>query len=185
MAKATSLQDQLLNSGLANKNQSKKIRANKRKQNKSQQHNNTIVEDENKQAVLQVKQEKIERDKQLNLQQQQQAEQKAVIAQIKQLIEKNRQPQDNENGVVYHFTDQDKVKRLYVSETIKKQISLGQLAIVKLQQSYELVPLIIAEKIAQRDSHYVILINEKPSQETTSQTDDPYADYQIPDDLMW
>ena len=184
MAKAVSLQEQLLNSGLATKNQSKKIRANKRKQNKSQQHNKIVVEDENKQALQQAKLEKAQRDKQLNLQQQQQAEQKAIVAQIKQLIEKNRQPQDNENGVAYNFTDQETVKRLYVSEEIKKQISLGQLAIVKFQQNYELVPKVVAEKIAQRDSAYIVLLNEKEQQQTNA-VDDPYADYQIPDDLMW
>jgi uncharacterized protein YaiL (DUF2058 family) len=50
--------------------------------------------------------------------------------------------------------------------------------------SYELVPAIVAEKIKQRDDSYVLVMNDK-IQEETSTNDDPYADFQIPDDLMW
>jgi len=41
----------------------------------------------------------------------------------------------------------------------------------------------VAEKIRQRDQESFIYIAENASQEV--EEDDPYADYQIPDDLMW
>lgn len=52
-----------------------------------------------------------------------------------------------------------------------------------LDQKYELVPLKVAEKIRELDASVVIALHvpeKKPVAE-----DDPYADYQIPDDLMW
>ena len=57
------------------------------------------------------------------------------------------------------------------------------IAISKLGEEYELVPANIAEKIAQRDAS-VILVHNQPGADQVDE-DDPYADYPIPDDLMW
>ena len=40
-----------------------------------------------------------------------------------------------------------------------------------------------AQKIAQRDPQVVVVLNQY--EPTPVDEDDPYADYQIPDDLMW
>ena len=61
-------------------------------------------------------------------------------------------------------------------------LSRGQLAIVRLDQGYELVPAKVAEKISQRDPQCVVVLNEA---RTELDEEDPYADFQIPDDLMW
>jgi uncharacterized protein len=57
------------------------------------------------------------------------------------------------------------------------------LAVVKLGEGYELVPRIVADKIAQRDEGAVVVANIKSAQQV--EEDDPYKDYVIPDDLMW
>jgi hypothetical protein len=54
---------------------------------------------------------------------------------------------------------------------------------VRLDDSYELVPMVVADKIRQRDESYVI-VSQQP-QASVDEADDPYADYKIPDDLMW
>jgi len=54
---------------------------------------------------------------------------------------------------------------------------------VKLGDKYELVPTPVAEKIQQRDVSYVI--TQVLSAPIETDEEDPYADYQIPDDLMW
>jgi uncharacterized protein YaiL (DUF2058 family) len=46
----------------------------------------------------------------------------------------------------------------------------------------ELVPRVIADKIAERDPGLVVRVNKT---KTEIDDDDPYAAYQIPDDLMW
>ena len=53
---------------------------------------------------------------------------------------------------------------------------------MRLDSGYALVPKPVAEKIAERDSACVVLLNRPPEQPDEA---DPYADYPIPDDLMW
>jgi uncharacterized protein YaiL (DUF2058 family) len=45
------------------------------------------------------------------------------------------------------------------------------------------VPAPVAEKIAQRDVDSVVHLNQKV--EMQENENDPYADFQIPDDLTW
>ena len=106
----------------------------------------------------------------------------AIVAQIRQLIETSR-AKDTEGEVVYNFTDGNVVKRLYVSELVHKHITAGRLAIARLDDNYELVPTAVAEKIKQRDAQYII--ESAQTSEVEQNEDDPYADYKIPDDLMW
>jgi uncharacterized protein len=99
------------------------------------------------------------------------------------LIELNRQPKDAD-GLPYHFIDNNKIKTLYVSEDMREQIIRGQLAIVKLGESYEVVPAEVAKKISLRHTASVIVYNE-PIVNSVDKTDDLYSAYKIPDDLIW
>ena len=67
---------------------------------------------------------------------------------------------------------------------MQTQLIKGVIALVKLRDGYELVPAAIADKIAQRDDSAVLVHNTKVSNDAVEE-DDPYAAYQIPDDLMW
>ena len=177
-----SLQEQLLKSGLVSSAQAKSAKSDKRKQTEQQRKNNIVVVDEAKELVKKAQAEKVERDRELNQLIKQQEEQKHLLAQVKQLIELNKQPKDAD-GVAYHFNDGNKVKTLYVSEA-REQIIRGRLAIVKLGASYEVVASEVAKKISLRDPASVIVHNEQGA-DAVDIKDDPYADYQIPDDLMW
>lgn len=126
--------------------------------------------------------EKAERDRKLNQQRKEAAERKAINAQIRQLIEANR-VEKSDGDVVYHFTDATVVKRLHVSPAVHQHLASGRLAIARLDDGYALVPLAVAEKIRQRDEQRIILCGQSCESETAE--DDPYADYKIPDDLMW
>lgn len=174
-------QDQFLKMGLTDKKKVKNADKERIKKLKQKQKNKVEEVDPVKLQAQKAQQEKVERDRQLNLQRKQEAEAKAVAAQIRQLIEMNRQPRGN-GELSYSFTDGSKVKNLYVTESQQKQLSNGRLAIAKLDDQYELVPASVAEKIRQRGAEYIILCNEV---QETADADDPYADYQIPDDLMW
>ena len=55
------------------------------------------------------------------------------------------------------------------------------LVVVNCNGEFELVPAEIAEKIRQRNPSLVI---DLPDEQSASE-DDPYADYQVPDDLVW
>ena len=178
-----SLQDQLLKSGLVSSAQAKSVKSDKHKQTQQQRKNNVTVVDEAKELVQKIQTEKAERDRELNQLRKQQEEQKHLIAQVKQLIELNKQPKDAD-GLAYHFNDNNKIKTLYVSEAMREQIIRGRSAIVKLGESYEVVSSEVAKKISLRDAASVIVDNEHYASAVDNK-DDPYADYQIPDDLMW
>jgi uncharacterized protein len=177
-----SLQEQLLKSGLVSSAKAKSVKSDKRKQTQQQRKNNVEVVDEAKELAQKAQAEKLERDRELNQIRQQQEEQKQLAAQIKQIIELNRLPTAGD-GLPYNFTDNNKVKRVYVSAEMRDQIAEGRLAIVKLGQTYEVVSSEAARKIQSRDAASVIVFNvEKKNADTT---DDAYAEYQIPDDLIW
>lgn len=178
-----SLQEQLLKSGLASSAQAKKVQADKRKQTKMQAKNNVVIVDEAKELALKTQAEKAERDRELNQLRRQQEAQKELVAQVKQLIEQNRQPQDPE-GVAYRFTDQNKVKTLYVNETLRGSIIKGRSAVVKLEGVYDVVPAEVAKKIGERLPDSVVVCFQ-PEPETAKPADDPYAGFEVPDDLMW
>ena len=176
-------QDQLLNAGLVDKNQVNRAKNVKHKKMKHQRSNNQVVVDDAKQLAAKSIQEKAERDRELNRLRDEKAQQKAIIAQIKQLIHVNKVSKGNGDDLAYNFEDNKNIKRVYVTQDTHDNIAHGKLAIVKFDGQYEVVPAPVADKIKQRDEKYIILRNE-PSQQAED-TDDFYSDYEIPDDLMW
>lgn len=179
-----SLQDQLLKAGLIDAKKAKQANKEKRKETNLARRSNEEKVDEIKLSAEQARAEKAERDRELNRQRDEELKQKAIAAQIKQLIENHRQSKGaGEGDVEYNFTDGKLIKKIRVSKTVQEQIVRGVLAVVKLGEGYELVPRIVADKIAQRDQNAVIVANVKSTQQTDE--DDPYKDYVIPDDLMW
>lgn len=178
---ANSLHDQLLKVGLVDKKKLKKAQQDQRKKDKQERRNKTKTVDQKQLLAEQALASKLERDRRLNQQRQERAERKAILAQIRQLIEKNRHPQDD-GEIPYNFIDDTKIKKIYISEEIRIQLSSGRLAIAKLDSQYEIVPVAIAEKIRIRDEKFVIPLNI--SQENDAK-DDAYADYRVPDDLIW
>ncbi len=181
-----SLQDQLLKAGLVDKNKANKTKKEKQKQAKVSRKGGGKSANEIRVAAQQEQARKVAQDRELNRQKQLASDQKALQAQIRQLIQLNRV--DREGGdVAYSFVDVDKVKNIHVTNELQKQLSLGRLAIVAFTQGknrlYELVPTGVAEKIAQRDEHSVVQITA--ADDSQPEQDDPYAEYQIPDDLMW
>jgi uncharacterized protein len=187
-----SLKDQLLNAGLIDKAKAAKIEQEQRKQahqktakaQKQAKKSGEVVVDEAKLLAEKVLQEKAERSKELNRLQREQAEHKAIRAQIKQLITLNSI--DHKRGdLAYQFADGSKIKKIYLTKTLQDQLAYGIIVLVKLGDGYELVPKQVAEKIAQRDAACILVQNTGSTEQAAVTEDDPYADYKIPDDLMW
>jgi uncharacterized protein YaiL (DUF2058 family) len=176
---AKSLQEQLLKAGLVNAHKAKQIKHEKHKHAKQPQ----TDADEAKLRTQQAQAEKAARDRENNRQQQQEAERKALAAQIKQLIEQHR-VESGSGDIAYQFADANKIKKLYITESQRSQLARGVLAVVKCETRYELVPAEIGEKIRQRDTAAVLVLNP-PQMLPDGKEGDPYADYQVPDDLIW
>ncbi|ABM18064.1 MULTISPECIES: DUF2058 domain-containing protein [Marinobacter] len=176
-----SLQEQLLKAGLADEKKAREVRNEKRKQRKQQPKGATTV-NEAEERARKARQEKAERDRQLNLERKKEAEKKAIQAQIRQLIETNRL--DRSRGETsYQFVDGKKIKKILVNEQMVDQLSRGRLAIVALGDHYEIVPDRVARKIMERDESAIISMHDRKQDDAGE--DDPYAGYEIPDDLMW
>lgn len=178
-----SLRDQLLKKGLVDDKKLKQINSAERKKQKQQRKSKDVQLDEAKSLAQQALAKKAERDRELNRQQRKMAERKAIAAQIAQLIQFNRIPR-GEGEIAFNFVDDKKVKRLYVTTDVRDKLSSGLLAIVTINGQYEVVPTAVAEKIRQRDEACVIFCNDRIETEQED-VDDPYADYKVPDDLMW
>lgn len=176
-----SLQEQLLKAGLADEKKAKAIRNEKHKQRK-QQPKGTVQVSESELRAQQARAEKAERDRQLNRQRQQEAEKKAIQAQIRQLVETNRL--DRSRGETsYQFVHDKKIKKIFVDDTMVDQLSRGRLAIVWVNDNYEIVAEGVARKIMERDESAVVVLHDRKQDDQGE--DDPYAGYEIPDDLMW
>lgn len=187
----SSLQEQLLKAGLVDENKLKQ--AAKEKQKHGKQARKSEGKSARKKAAApktdaQKRQaQRVARDRELNEKRKQALEQKAIAAQIKQLIETNKV--DRSKGEIpYSFVYRNKIKKMYIGETEKNLLAAGRLAIVTTVvnhegRRFELVPMEVAHKIAERDAETVIELNQQA--ESTQDEDDPYADYKIPDDLTW
>jgi uncharacterized protein YaiL (DUF2058 family) len=178
----SSLQDQLLKAGLTDKKKLKQAKKEKHKQQNVQRHNKETPEESAKELAQRTLADKAQRSRELAQQQNVEAEQKAIAAQIKQLIELNKQSRQG-GEIPYNFTDGTKIKKLHVTAELQKHLINGKLAIVRLGEAYEVVPAKVAEKVGQRDETAVIVRNDSSIE--IEDEDDPYADYKIPDDLMW
>lgn len=179
MTKLT-LQEQMLKAGLVT---SKKMAKVQRTAKKSR-----VQAREAREAVEENKKAQLERDKQLNEQQKQAALSKEYKAQVKQLIEMNRIVLAK-GDIGFNFTDGNLIKKILVDKATQTQLINGRLAIARLlienreECEYAIIPAIVADKIAQRDAGSIVL-HSALSQEEQDE-DDPYADFKVPDDLMW
>ncbi|NUU66405.1 DUF2058 domain-containing protein [Enterobacteriaceae bacterium BIT-l23] len=179
MTKLT-LQEQMLKAGLVTSKKMAKVQKTAKKSRVQAREARAAVE-ENKKAQL-------ERDRQLSEQQKQAALSKEYKAQVKQLIEMNR-ISISKGDISFNFTDNNLIKKIDVDKLTQTQLINGRLAIARLtidgrdECEYAIIPASVADKIAQRDASSIVL-NSTLSQEEQDE-DDPYADFKVPDDLMW
>src|SRR5690606_29421556 len=134
-----SLRDQLLKAGLVNEKQAKQAGKQKQKEQRLANKCQAELDDSARRAALAAQAEKAARERELNRQQQEKAEQKARAAQIKQLIERSRLPKLNSDDY-YNFVDDKNVKRLAVNALMRDKLSRGSLAIVRHAGGYEVIP---------------------------------------------
>lgn len=176
-----SLQEQLLAAGLVNKQKAAKAKKDQHKKRKSRGKKVPVMTESQRRAKLAAALE-ADKARELNRQKQDKAQKKAVRSQVQQLVDQHRLKRDGAE-VSYKFSDQGKIRQVMVTDEQQKKLVAGTLAIVTVDERYELVPHQVAERIAERSEGIVVLMNERKDE--TADPDDPYADFQVPDDLMW
>lgn len=181
-----SLRDQLLKAGLVSKAKVKNVdieAKRKAKQARKKESSGNAAVDTDSAALRAAKRqaEKVARDKELNRQKEAIRVQKELKARVRQLIKRN-QVNDPEGEIPRNFVEGKHIKRMYVNEEQNKMLSEGRLAITVFGERHYLVPLAIAENLLEISPQSVVFLNRDDNKKDPN---DPYADYQIPDDLMW
>lgn len=176
---AKSLQDQLRQAGIANQKQVVSARKAKNTKEKMQRKGHEVV-DETAELVKRRDAEKLARDRALNEKINRAAQEKAVQAQIKELIELNAITERSD--IEFRFDHAGTIKTLLLNNEVRQALIKGALAIVGKNDDLSIVPAKVAQKIAERDQSWQVLLNTLTE---AAAEEDEYADYAVPDDLMW
>jgi len=181
-----SLQEQLLKAGLTTKQKAKQANTDKRKKNKQKRSGAKVeatLQEQVKQDLAKTKAEKLAKDNALNEEKKQALAAKENQNRIQQILQ-HHHVKNIDGEIEYNYTFDNKIKKLFVSEAIQKALVNGRLALCGMNETTYVVTSETAEKLATLDDKVVLLQNQKVEEETIEE-DDPYAEYQIPDDLMW
>jgi len=157
IAMGNPFRDKFLKAGLVSKKQVNKA---KREKHVKRRENTEDESSAISQTVQKLKAVQAKQNRDLNRKREQQKLEREQNAQIKQLIEQNRLEQDA-RGEAYHFVEQNKIMRIFVVEEMIDQLSSGQLAIVSFGGKYEVVPVTVAEKIAERRKEAIVALQKK------------------------
>lgn len=179
-----SLRDQLMKAGLATKQQALQAKTSNKKSKKQAAKSGEMTDQEKRR--LDLERERLvqaEKDRELNRQLEEERQRKALDAQVRQLIETNvlsRTGGEEE----YKFVYENKIKKIYVTNEQLTKLERGLLALAVSGEDFLVIPAPVASKVAERKPEAIVMQNDKSS-DLTDEEEDWYADYQIPDDLMW
>lgn len=178
-----SFQDQLLKLGLVDKKQVEKAKKDKHQKRKKPQPKKQPPVDENKLLAEEALRKKKERARQLNLEREEKLKKRELAGRVRQMIETTRLPK-NEKGHAFRFVDGKKIFRVFVDQEYIDQLESGKMGIVRLNDQYEVCPAATVKSLRELDAKVVVHLNESKSK-GESDDDDPYAGYEVPDDLVW
>ncbi|NQZ79400.1 MAG: DUF2058 domain-containing protein [Colwellia sp.] len=181
-----SLQEQLLKAGLTTKQKARQANTDTRKQNKQKRSgvaHGASLQEQVKQDLKVSKQEKFAKDLALNADKKQELAEKEQHLRMQQILQSHQIK--NVNGESeYNYTFANKIKKLFVDAITHKALVNGRLALCGLDDVTYIVTTETAGKLALLSDSVVLVQNDKVITEDTDE-DDPYADFQIPDDMMW
>jgi uncharacterized protein len=179
-----SLQEQLLKAGLVNQKKAQEIQKQKSKTSKQQRSGQATPQTDEaaREAARKAQEEKAARDRELNRQRQEELRRKELAAQVRQLIMEHRIALAG-GEEVYNFADGATLKRLYVTPEIRQGLARERLFIARLEGRYEVVPTAAALRISERDP--TALVTQPSAEAKGGEEDDYYAQFEVPDDLMW
>ena len=184
MAKANPLQEQLLKAGLVKKS---KVAEVAREQNKARHGKGPAAPSEIQLEAERARAEKAERDRALAAERKAQAHAAELRAQARQIINDRKVPRTGESE--YRFTADGAIRTLLIDADLRKKLSSGALVIARLDDRYELLPRAAADKVRERDAGMIALDHGQAAgteaAASTSEDDAYYAQFKVPDDLIW
>ncbi len=183
-----SLQEQMLKSGLVSEEQLAKTRREaarkqkrKPKQRKAERQAGTPPS-EAARAANEAKAQQRARDRELNKARNAERERKAMLAQLRVLLDEHRL-NDGDGDIKHFYQSGRKVKQIWVTKEQQEGLVGGRLIVAVLEGRGHLLRSSLEERLRKIDPEgehiRVVRADDKPA------ADDAYADHPIPDDLMW
>ncbi|MFW1754041.1 DUF2058 family protein [Acinetobacter wanghuae] len=172
------LQAQLLKAGLVDNKKAKKLS----KQAVHEKRTGDGSEAEIKANIEKAKQEKLAKDHAIEQEKKALLQEKELKAAIMQMIQQHK-IRDTDGEISYQFID-EKIKKIYLNQQIYNALVAGSLVIARDNESYAILPKALADRINAKMEGFIIVNNSEKNEQTTDE-EDPYAAYVIPDDLMW
>ncbi len=185
---SNSLRDALTKAGVVSTSKAKVAAQQAKKTERQDLHTKRtggVVQSEAAKAAAKAQQEKLARDREMNRAREAALALKAARAEAKRVL-RERMQNDAAAAIPFHFVEGTRVCHLYVTETQREQLTKGELAVVALGERHYLVPSDTSEKVRTLvPDVFVHRLTHGQATEDKCAHDDPYAAYQIPDDLMW
>ena len=178
-----SLSDQLVKLGLADKTKAKQSAHEKRvKKTKKKKAKDTgpTTEVLTAEAHAQAMAAKAEKDKAIEAERRAVRERAEKLAQARDLVRSNGTLVAGEDKK-YRFTFDKKIKEMWVTNADFERLASGKIGIAQVDKRWYFVEPAALARIQERTPELISFL-AKPDE---VDPDDPYADYQIPDDLDW
>ena len=182
MAKGNPLQEQLLKAGLVKKSKVSQVA---REQHVAKHAKGAATPSEIALEAERARAEKVERDRALAQERKAQARIAELRAQARQIIDDKKIPGAGDSE--YRFTADNAIRTLLVSDEQRKQLSTGTLVIAQLGERHLLLPRAAGDKVRERDAGMIVLDHGSAGQADTASAEDDayYAQFKVPDDLVW
>ena len=184
MAKLNPLQQQLLKAGLVKKSKAAEVA---REQHLAHHAKAAHTQTDAQREAERVRAEKAEHDRALEAERKAQARTRELQAQARQIIEDKQVAQAGEQD--YRFEAGGAIRSVRVDDALRKQLASGALVIAQSGERYALLPRAAASKVRERAPERIVLDHGQATNDaaasTTSEDDAYYAQFTVPDDLMW
>ncbi|WP_170272513.1 DUF2058 domain-containing protein [Litorivicinus lipolyticus] len=179
-----SLSDQLQNLGLVDKSKAKKAahdkRVTKKKKAKSKIPDGPSTHELTAQAMAEAQVKKAEKDRAIEAQRKAKREQAERLAQARDIVKSNGTLAKGDDRK-YRFTLDKKIKEFWVSNADFERLAKGLIGVVQMDKRWMLIDPEALIRVRERAPELASFL----AAPEVADPDDPYADYQIPDDLDW
>ncbi|HLQ85043.1 MAG TPA: DUF2058 family protein [Salinisphaeraceae bacterium] len=182
-----SLQEQLLKAGIAKPKQAKKARRDKARRNKAARRQGkpqATAEEQLSREVAAAQAARQAADRKRAQAANAERERREIKRQAIQIIDANRIDIETppEDEPPYSYKIKGRIRRLPVSRAQRQRLAAGKLAIVRYDGVTSLVDAATAERLEKLIPKSVF---RNSTVAAAPDPDDPYAGYEVPDDLMW
>lgn len=184
---SSSLKDQLLTAGLLTKEQARSGGRKKKKRPAKGRKRELSPEEQERRAVAAAHEERRkERNRELNQQREQARKAQEQADRIRQILTSRGLPKAGENDDTsrFHFQIDQRINSLQVTTDQRAKLVDGKLGIVQFDGRSHLLPTEHAQRIQAMSPKRVWIGGGDDAAEKPDEND-PYAGYEVPDDLIW